>query len=48
MGNRSGEGKGEGKERGGGQYTTNQGSEWTRSHHDAKEGFQVSKREFKE
>jgi hypothetical protein len=30
---------------GGGQFTANQGSEWTGSHHDAKEGFQVSRRE---
>ncbi len=37
--------KGDGEERGGGgQYTANQGSEWTGSHHDAKEGFQVSKK----
>jgi hypothetical protein len=33
---------------GGGQYTANQGPEWTGSHHDAKERFQVSKREVKE
>jgi hypothetical protein len=29
---------------GGGQFTANQGSEWMGSHHDAKEGFQVSRR----
>jgi hypothetical protein len=31
--------------KGEGQYTVNQGPEWTReSHHDANEGFQVSKK----
>jgi hypothetical protein len=30
-----------------GQFTANQGSEWTGSHHDAKEGFQVSRREYR-
>jgi hypothetical protein len=40
-----GRGKGNGEQLGGGggQFTANQGSEWTRSHHDAKEGFQVSR-----
>jgi hypothetical protein len=27
-----------------GQFTANQGSEWTKSHHVAKEGFQVSRK----
>jgi hypothetical protein len=29
---------------GGGQFTANQGSVWMGSHHDAKEGFQVSRK----
>jgi hypothetical protein len=29
---------------GGGHFSANQGSEWTGSHHDAKEGFQVSRK----
>jgi hypothetical protein len=29
---------------GGGQFTANQGSEWAGSRHDAKEGFQVSRK----
>ncbi len=32
---------------GGGQFTANQGSEWTGLHHNAKEGFQVSRREYR-
>jgi hypothetical protein len=43
MGNRWGRGKGNGEERGGGQYTANLGSEWTGLHATTKEGFQVSK-----
>ncbi len=39
--------RGNGEQMGGvgeGQFTANQGAEWTGSHHDAKEGFQVSTR----
>ncbi len=36
--------KGMGRKGGGVQYASNQGPEWTGSHHNAKEGFQVSKR----
>ncbi len=50
MGNRWGKGKGNGEQmgEGGGQFTANQGSEWTGSHHDAKEGFQVSRKGVQE
>jgi hypothetical protein len=41
----NGEGMGRGWE-GGGQFTSNLGPRWMGSHH-AKEGFQVSKREWK-
>jgi hypothetical protein len=44
MGNRWGQGNGDGEERGGGQYASNQGPEWTGIAPHAKEGFQVSKR----
>jgi hypothetical protein len=46
MGNRWGAGKdnGEGRRRGGGQYTSNLGPEWTGNAPRAKEGLQVSKR----
>jgi hypothetical protein len=40
-------GNGEQMGGGGGHFTANQGSEWTGSHHDAKEGFQVSRREYR-
>ncbi len=37
--------RGNGEQMGrGGQFTANQGSEWTGSHHDAKERFQVSRK----
>jgi hypothetical protein len=46
MGNRwAGNGNGEGKRRGGGQFTSNLGPEWTGIAPHAKEGFQVSKRD---
>jgi hypothetical protein len=47
MGNRWGARKenGEGRGRGGGQYTSNLGPEWTGIAPHAKEGFQVSKRD---
>ncbi len=51
MGNRGGKGKrewGANGGGGGGQFTANQGSEWTGSHHDAKEGFQVSRKGVEE
>jgi hypothetical protein len=38
-------GNGEGMRRGGGQFTSNLGPEWTGVAQHAKEGFQVSKRE---
>jgi hypothetical protein len=46
MWNRWGKGKGDGeaREKGGGQYTSNLGPEWTGIAQRAKEGFQVSKR----
>jgi hypothetical protein len=40
-----GNGNGEGKRRGGGQFTSNLGPEWTGIAPHAKEGFQVSKRD---
>ncbi len=48
MGNRleAGEENGEGRERGGGQFTSNLGPEWTGVAPHAKEGFQVSKRDL--
>jgi hypothetical protein len=47
MGNRWGAGKenGEGRERGGDQFTSNLGPEWTGVAPHSKEGFQVSKRD---
>jgi hypothetical protein len=46
MGNRWGQEKGMGRERGGGgQFTSNLGPEWTGVAPHAKEGFQVSKRD---
>ncbi len=47
MGNRWGKGEREWGANGGDQFAANQGSEWTGSHHDAKEGFQVSRREYR-
>jgi hypothetical protein len=44
MGIRWGRGKGNGEEKGGGQYTANLGSEWTGIRATTKEGFQVNKR----
>jgi hypothetical protein len=46
MGNRWGQGKGMGRERGEGQYTSNLGPEWTGIAPHAKEGFQVSRRDL--
>ncbi len=44
MGNRWGRGKGNGEEKGGGQYTANQGSEWMGIHATTqRRDFQVSK-----
>jgi hypothetical protein len=50
MGNHLGKGKREwgANGGGGGQFTANQGSEWTGSHHDTKEGFQVSRKGVQE
>ncbi len=49
MGNRWGQAKEDGEEGGGGgQYTVNQGPEWTGIAPDAKEGFQVSKKGFRD
>jgi hypothetical protein len=47
MGNRWGAGKenGDGRERGGGQFTSNLGPEWAGVAPHAKEGFHVSKRD---
>jgi hypothetical protein len=48
MGNHWRKAKGDGEEGGGGQYTVTRDQSGRESHHDAKEGFQVSKREFRD